>query len=53
MQKVAMTFVDAIVSETGDKDTLEKLSEGLIFISTDLKRLFFSNKAAIVHADSS
>ena len=53
MQKVGMTFVDAIVMETGNKETLEKLSEGLIFISKDLKRLFFSNRAAIVHADFS
>ena len=33
MQKVGMTFVDAIVMKTGNKETLEKLSKGLIFVS--------------------
>ena len=51
MQKVGITFVDAFVMKTGNKQTLEKHSGGLIFVSEDRKQLLFSNKAAIIQAN--
>lgn len=51
MQKVRLNFVDAIVMKTSNKEALEKQSQGLIFVSQDIRKLLFSNKAAIYQVD--